>query len=488
MMFIQHVADALRLATLRRPVHAGATLSAAQIVGIGAVLAFLDIVVEQRIGGPESAFQIYGVNSTIAFLAAQFGLVALFARIDRSGATLRNLLLAVAALYLTLEAASLWSPFDRVHTPEPGLAVTIYSWLPIVAAIWAAAVAWRLFGGVEGCRWPGPRGVSFGGALFALFLLFPHMPVWLPENVDVAQVNVWEAVRAKHDAAPAQKTGRDDSGARDEYFRAEATSAALELDQPARMDKALAALQPRRGKVANVWAIGLSGTDSETVFAGEARKSLDILAERLGAKGHTLALVNGDAQDAPMASLVNLSAALRGIAARMDKENDLLVLAMTSHGSTQGFHLSQRQMYRRTLDPATLRRLLDEAGIRNRAVIVSACHSGVFVPALAEPRTAVFTAASAERASFGCSNDRDWTYFGEAFFDRSLRSESSLVATFEKARNLVGEWEARDNFTPSQPQIAVGEDFARRFPALARSGATQQAAPQKRLKAATAQR
>jgi hypothetical protein len=42
----------------------------------------------------------------------------------------------------------------------------------------------------------------------------------------------------------------------------------------------------------------------------------------------------------------------------------------------------------------------------------------VFVPALADARTLVITAAAADRPSFGCEDGATWTYFGDAFFGR----------------------------------------------------------------------
>src|ERR687897_3204640 len=74
------------------------------------------------------------------------------------------------------------------------------------------------------------------------------------------------------------------------------------------------------------------------------------------------------------------------------------------------------------LTPPALRRMLDASVAKYRVVIISACYSGVFVPALADSRTLVITAAAADRPSFGCEDGATWTYFGEAFFNRALRT------------------------------------------------------------------
>jgi hypothetical protein len=88
---------------------------------------------------------------------------------------------------------------------------------------------------------------------------------------------------------------------------------------------------------------------------------------------------------------------------------------------------------------------------------VSACHSGSFIPALAGPTTLVIAAARADRSSFGCEDRRRWTYFGDAYFNRALRAETSFTRAFARARQLISLWETAERLTPSLPQIAGGE-------------------------------
>ena len=93
-------------------------------------------------------------------------------------------------------------------------------------------------------------------------------------------------------------------------------------------------------------------------------------------------------------------------------------------------------------------------------LIISACYSGVFVPALASPTTALFTAASDSRPSFGCAADNDWTFFGDAMINHALRKPQPLSAASDEARGMIGEWEAAGNLTPSNPQVSIGDDVA----------------------------
>jgi hypothetical protein len=92
-------------------------------------------------------------------------------------------------------------------------------------------------------------------------------------------------------------------------------------------------------------------------------------------------------------------------------------------------------------------------GPRNRVVIISACHSGSFIPALASPTTLVITAARGDRTSLGCSDKRWWTYFGDAYFNHALRRDTSFTRAFAQAKRL----EAQHKLMPSLPQIAGGE-------------------------------
>ena len=57
-----------------------------------------------------------------------------------------------------------------------------------------------------------------------------------------------------------------------------------------------------------------------------------------------------------------------------------------------------------TLTPARLAGMLNATHVRYRAVVISACYSGVFIPRLANPNSLVVTAADANHSSFGCED------------------------------------------------------------------------------------
>jgi hypothetical protein len=53
----------------------------------------------------------------------------------------------------------------------------------------------------------------------------------------------------------------------------------------------------------------------------------------------------------------------------------------------------------------------------------------------------VLTAAAADKTSFGCQPNRDWTYFGDAMFNHALRSGAPLLEAYDTALTLIDGWE-----------------------------------------------
>jgi hypothetical protein len=142
------------------------------------------------------------------------------------------------------------------------------------------------------------------------------------------------------------------------------------------------------------------------------------------------------------------------------------VLYTTSHGSDIGLAYHYGDSGYGILAPAKLKAALEEAGIRRRVLILSACFSGVFVPALASPDTAILTAAASTRSSFGCVAENDWTYYGDALINRALRQPVSLDEAARMAGRSVAEWEAKARFLASLPQVSIGPEVGTWLPAL----------------------
>jgi Peptidase C13 family len=103
--------------------------------------------------------------------------------------------------------------------------------------------------------------------------------------------------------------------------------------------------------------------------------------------------------------------------------------------------------------------LLDQSGIQNRVVVISACYSGGFIEPLKNENTLAISASALDKNSFGCSNEAEWTYFGKAFFDEALRKTHSFVEALEIAKPVIAAREKEQGYTPSEPQIAQGEEL-----------------------------
>jgi hypothetical protein len=108
-----------------------------------------------------------------------------------------------------------------------------------------------------------------------------------------------------------------------------------------------------------------------------------------------------------------------------------------------------------------LRAMLDASGIKNRVLIISACYSGGFIEPLKDPNTLIMTAAAADKPSFGCGAQSDFTYFGKAVLDEQLRKNTySFEQAFKKAIPVIRSRETAQGFDFSDPRILVGEKIS----------------------------
>jgi len=251
--------------------------------------------------------------------------------------------------------------------------------------------------------------------------------------------------------------GKLEDGAERERFAANVETA-LYRQRPL-LDAALAGIEStRRGRI-NIYLLAVAGDGSQEVFRREVEYVRNQFDRDFGTRGRSLLLINSRSTVAtmPMATVTSIREAIKAIAARMDRDNDILFLFMTSHGlKNHEFRLNQNAMTLRGLQPKELAAMLDESRIRWKVVLVSACYSGGFVEPLKSEGTMVITAARGDRTSFGCADENDFTYFGRAFFKEALPASASFFEAFTKAQALVAEWEKKDK-TPeverSLPQI-----------------------------------
>jgi hypothetical protein len=240
---------------------------------------------------------------------------------------------------------------------------------------------------------------------------------------------------------------------------------ALFYDQPAQIAAAVARVQSAPAGSTGVYFVGFAGDGEQAVFKRETLYASQVFAERFGAGDRSVLLVNDveDRDSYPLASVSGLAQTLKQLASRMHPDDDVLVLFLTSHGSQEGLAVENGSLPLSQLAPADLRQALDDAEIRWRVVVVSACYAGVFLEELKSDTTAIITAADATHTSFGCEDDRDLTWFGEAFLKESLTSSPSLEEAFHKAAGLVARREDAEHQAHSNPQLYVGPLMRRKL-------------------------
>ena len=234
------------------------------------------------------------------------------------------------------------------------------------------------------------------------------------------------------------------------------------LDDERRMHEAIAKLQPQRPGTVDAYVV-VAALDADPVFNREAREAGRVLARRFDAEGRTLVLAGdegNDRADAP-ATPERLASTLGSVATVMNRDEDVLVLYTTSHGSPDaGLNFRDPVRGASVIKPAQLLTMLDRPGFKNRLIILQACFSGQFVDELAAPRAVVATASSSMKSSFGCSAGNDWTFFGYALINQAMRQPDTFVRQFRRALVTIIGWEQKAGFDSSSPQISVGNETA----------------------------
>jgi hypothetical protein len=124
----------------------------------------------------------------------------------------------------------------------------------------------------------------------------------------------------------------------------------------------------------------------------------------------------------------------------------------SSHGAPDGVVVDQQ-----ILPPRILAGMLDRTcGSRPTVVVISACFSGVFVPALAGSNRMVLTAARPDRSSFGCGEADKYPYFDECFLS-SIPAAKTLPTLATAVQACVATRETKEGMTPpSEPQLFIG--------------------------------
>jgi hypothetical protein len=380
---------------------------------------------------------------------AEIPLVLLASVIIASLYRKRELLLALA-LFLSSPgalfelAASVIVIALRLASAEtsPVLQLTAY----LVYLLWVFAVALRALWVAAGWH---RRQFVYGSVLLALLFLvllncLPRTEFW------AADQDVSEDVGADTTQSPILQ---------EDLFHA----------QGGLLDANLAALQPQRAGLADLYFVGFAPYGTQDVFGKELRTVSRLMRERFDTAGRTLLLSNDPATlgDLPIASATNLRAALARVGQIMDTNEDLLFLYITTHGSEDGeLSVELEPLELSQIGPAALARMFHDSGIKWKVLVISACYSGGFIEPLKDENTLIITATDASSQSFGCDNGEDFTWFGQAYFDEALRRTRSLTEAFDFARQAVAQREREQKLPQSNPQMYAGAAIRDKLTAL----------------------
>jgi hypothetical protein len=423
------VAALLRLWALRRVGPVSSRHSTPIVIGLSMLWLLLWLAIDWWNALPDPEFLLAGAPLLAWYALAILALAALLRWRSHPMPTFEAaLVLSLGLVPIPLCLAAVAAPYlDPLWLQGAAIAAAVYSLFYLARGL-------RAFTGES------QRVTAIAGLAFVVGF------IWFTDALDVIP-DVW-APREVNTAADSSDNQAD--------------AESLLFEQAARIDRALAAIGKDRSASQEAFFLGFAGVGEQKVFAQEIGLASRVLSERYGMNGRSLSLINDerDLERAPLASVSGLKYALRGLAARMNIDRDVLFLSISSHGAQDpAIAVSNSQLPLNDLTDKDLAEALTDSAIKWRVIIISACYAGAYIDSLKNPQTIVITAAAADRTSFGCSNDRDLTYFGEAFYRDALPEARSLRDAFEKAKSAIAVREHRERVDPSKPQAFFGAEL-----------------------------
>ena len=317
------------------------------------------------------------------------------------------------------------------------------SWLAYVIPAWFVAMilraAWVAFDG-EGRRRL-PAAIAAGIVLAA--------PTWLAPYF-FAPSPWWES-----DSSPDEGAGAG----------ATPVSELVQAAQSRLLDDALGALDDERPGVIDLYFVAFAADAREPALREDALHAQQVMDERWDTRGRSLVLANDPAtlMETPFATVSNLREALREIGAAIDSESDVVMIYIAGRGGASGVEVSHPPLDLLPLAPSTLRALLDDAGIKRRIVVVSACRSAAFAQALADESTVVLAAGGGDD---GACAPADMRALGDALFTRGLAQGDSFAEALAQAQRTMTEHGGK-------PALSIGSSMTDVLKALDRGNAAR---------------
>ena len=391
---------------------------------------------------PERYFSAYGfMDMATSYLLFVFAVFAITSILSDKGGTPRILVsLLATAPFVALVFLPL--TYALMHAAQPSV---LLAWI-----IYFAWIGWNF---VILCRVLNERYRIRSGKVILLVALY--MCITVGPRLFLQKTSFWYSYNP------------------DDYASAETTQSvnteAVYYAQPALLERAAGALADQRPGIPDLYFVGFGSYAAQDVFMNEVRFVRDLFDTHFDTRGRSAMLINNakTVDDVPLANTSNLRITLRNVAARMDTEEDVLFLFLTSHGSDDAvLSVDFWPLDPNDLSADDLHAALDASGIKWRVLVISACYSGSFIETLRDDYSLIFTASAPDKQSFGCSHDRDMTYFGEHYFAKELAAGGSLVDAFERAKQTLHERELEEKIEPSDPQMFMGSAMQAKLEAL----------------------
>jgi hypothetical protein len=435
--WLENLVTGLRLAFFRRPASFQFHVSANHFIAIAATSLAVSCACSFVLAGFGGVFNLQALPSELFWVPLALFAGYLIGRVMKDDRVALLVPIAVGSIGIPLSVASsvIWFAMDHSWFRAP-------TFLGLIGVYRLVFLWWVLATLVAMRRLivPVPYRAISPAAIVTIVVLLPAY--FLPSEP------LWETV-----FDPDEADGQP--GQRQRAFSENAL-----YTQPGFLRTAVRQIQTERAGMEDLYFVGFAPYASQDVFMKETLAIGKLLEERFDVGGRAISLISHPTliDKFPIATLTSLREALRAVGERINPDEDVVLLHLTSHGSeTHELSVEFYPLALEAIRPADLRSALDDAGIKWRIVVISACYSGGFIDALKDAHTMVVTASDAKHMSFGCGDAFDFTYFSKAYYDDALRKTYSFENAFTMARESIRQREQKEGLEPSNPQIFIGE-------------------------------
>lgn len=230
-------------------------------------------------------------------------------------------------------------------------------------------------------------------------------------------------------------------------------SATLAQQQHQRAQASASALGGRR-----VWFAGFAMNSTSRAFPGD----LQLVEHKLAALDHPLLAYefSNELQSSelrrPFATPRAFGETMQRIGQQLQPDDIVVLLLLSTHGAKGLLSVNAAHKDYAPVTAAQLERALQPLGDVPTVIVLSACHSGSFIPRLERDNRIVLAAASAERGSFGCAFEDQNTWFIDALFGPRFDASKSLAELMKQAQATIAARETQLRYPASEPQIWIG--------------------------------